>query len=236
MTPFNKKLLFVFIFVSAANAVNTILTDDNFPYRVVFNSEWVQQEKNDTMLVLHNTAPGKKTRLQLKKNDVDSGFNTQNKEWSRFRYFVNHDIIIQFGKIMFVDTSANKKLGGFRAYEIFALFWEKTDETTLWLAEYVRWTDNNGSGYMASIIGDTLDMKENIKNKSYVHLLDSITLSQFSTSVRPPDFGVKKIIMKTESVQTPAWYDFLGRNVLDHYCQKPKTIIVKKNMKHSITR
>jgi hypothetical protein len=236
MNFFNKKILFVCLIVLAANAGNTVLTNENFPYRIVCTSEWIQQEKSDTLLILKNTAPGKQTRLQLKKYDIDSGFDKETKEWSRLRYFVNHDIISSFGKIIFVDTAASKKLGGYRAYEIFSFFWEKTDESTLWLAEYVRWTDNNGSGYMASIIGDTADMKENIKNKNYKNLLDSISLSQFSSSTRLNDFKYNKILLKPEISEAPAWYDFLGRNVRMYYCQKPKTIIVKKNMKHSIAR
>lgn len=236
MTFFTKKKLFTCLIVLAANAGSFTITNESFPYRVVCTSDWIQQEKNDTLLVLDKETLGMKTRFQLKKYDVDSGFDKETKEWSRFRYFVNHTIISQFGKIIFVDTAASKKLGGYRAYEIFAFFWEKTDETTLWLAEYVRWTDNNGSGYMASIIGDTLDMKENIRNKSYVQFLDSIILSQVSSTNRTHEAGGKKVIIKTIATKAPVWYDVLGRSVQEYYCQKPKTIIVKQNTKHSITR
>jgi hypothetical protein len=236
MISFNKKTLFACLIVFAANAGSSTITNEKFPYRVVCTSDWVQQERNDTLLVLDKTTSEKKTRFQLKKYDVDSGFDKETKEWSRFRYFVNHTIISQFGKIIFVDTAASKKLGGYRAYEIFAFFWEKTDETTLWLAEYVRWTDNNGFGYMASIIGDTLDMKENIRNKSYVQFLDSIILSQASSSNRVYETGGKKMIIKAAAAKTPVWFDVLGRSVQEYYCQKPKTIIVKQNTKHSITR
>jgi hypothetical protein len=217
------------------HAETTVLTDEKFPYRVVCNSEWIQQEKNDTMLIIRNTASGKKTRLQLKKYDVDSNFNWNTKEWSRWRYVINSDMIIQLGKIGFVDTSASKKLGGYRAYEIFAFFWEKTDDETLWLAEYIRWTDNNGSGYMASIFGDTLDMKENIKNKSYVHLLDSISLSFFQTGTVVEKNNHTKMIIRQSPDVCPVWYDLLGRNLNDFYLNKPDMVIVKKDMKfHSL--
>lgn len=230
-------LLIIFIVMEVC-AETTVFTNAEFPYRVICNSEWVHQEKNDTMLIIRNTAQGKKTRFQLKKYAInpDSGFDWQNKEWSRWQFIINNDIIIQLGKIGFVDTSATKKLGGYRAYEIFAFFWEKTDDGTLWLAEYIRWTDNDGVGYMASIIGDTLDMKENVRNKSYVHLLDSISFSFFQTANTVEKKQELKMLSRQEQKISLVWHDMLGRNVTEYHSKTPGMIIVKKNVKYNSLR
>jgi hypothetical protein len=236
MITLTKMNLFVFIFIFALCAENAVFTDADFPYRVVCKSEWVEQIKNDTMLIIKNTTPGKKTLLQLKKYVVAPGFDTSNKDWSRFRYTINIGIITGLGKLGFYDTTSNKKLGGNRAYELFAYFWEKTDDQTLWFAEYTRWTDFNGTGYMASIIGDTLDMKENVLNKNYVKLLDSISLSQFEPVVISEKSNLIINPVKFNTVESIGWYDILGRNLQAGFSQRPNTIIVKKNMKQCIVK
>jgi hypothetical protein len=188
----------------------------------------VQDIKNDSVLYLKNTEPGKKTRLQLQKYVVDSWYDLNNNGWSRFRFDINYSFILGVGTIGSIDSTQNKRLGGARAFEIFAYYWEKNDTGTVWWAEYVRWTDFNGIGYMASIIGDTLDLKTNVKNKTYVALLDSITLSQFSTGNTGKNMADIKVKQPQNSNQS-IWFDLLGRNIADYYGQKGNMISVRRN-------
>jgi hypothetical protein len=237
MTTFIKTNLIVLLFVITTFAENKVFTDTTFPYRVVCTSEWVELVKNDTLLQIKNTSPGKKTRLELQKYPIDSGFSENNYDWSRFRYAINLDLILGLGKVGFVDTSSSKKLGGFRAFEIFSYHWEKTDDQTLWYAAYTRWTNVGGFGYMASIIGDTLDMKENIKNKNYVKFMDSISLSLLQTNTLLPAKHVSAKIPGKHSIGKPlVWYDFLGRNLQASNCQHLSTIIVRKNMTRCLVK
>jgi hypothetical protein len=227
----------VLIIIMTLSAESKVFTSESLPCRIVCKSEWVEQERNDSVLFLKNSTPGKKTRLQLKKYVTDTGYDTSNNEWSRWRYAINTSMIDQFGKIGFSDSTSGKKLGGYRAFEIFAFYWEKTDAQTLWWAEYIRWTDFNGIGYMAQIIGDTLDMKENVINKNYVNMLDSITFSLFATKTKSPETNsTANFSFRQHTAASPDWYDFLGRNLRSLNYQKPDMIIVKKNIKRCIVR
>jgi hypothetical protein len=225
------SILIAIVSVIAVSAETKIFSDAVFPYRVVCKPEWVEDGKNDSVLYLKNTGMGKKTRLQLQKYAVDSWFDFNNNGWSRFRFDINYSFILGVGTIGFIDSTQNKKLGGSHAFEIFAYYWEKNGGGTLWWAEYVRWTDFNGVGYMASIIGDTLDMKENVRNKNYVALLDSITLAQFITGTVSKKNLHPIIVNQYQNSTEMIWYDMLGRNLQNYYGRQPVTISVRKNEK-----
>jgi hypothetical protein len=194
----------------------------------------VQESKNDSVLYLLNTGAGKKTRLQLQKYTVDSWYGLNN-GWSRLTFQTNYSLILSIGTIESIDSTLNTKLGGSRAFEIFAKYWEKTNSGTAWWAEYVRWTDFGGVGYMVSIVGDTLDLIENVMNNNYVSLLDSIKLTQFTTR----EISEKKqhsIVQQYHDRNEIIWFDILGRNLQDYYGQKPITISVRKNIKQCIIK
>jgi hypothetical protein len=227
MSPI-KTILLVLLLLSTVRPENKVFSDPAFPYRVVCNPEWVEDGKNDSVLYLKNTEAGKKTRLQLQKYTVDSWYDSNNNGWSRFRFDINYSFILGVGTIGSIDSTQNKKLGGARAFEIFAYYWEKSDNGTVWWAEYVRWTDFNGIGYMASIIGDTLDMKTNVKNKTYIALLDSITLAQFSTGNAHKNMTAIKE-KQPQYTNEPVRFDLLGRNVMDYYGRQGVTISARNN-------
>jgi hypothetical protein len=235
MSPAIKTMLLVLLSLCTVKSENRVLSDPAFPYRVVCKPEWVVDVKNDSVLYLKNTEAGKKTRLQLQKYTVDSWYDLNNNGWSRFRFDINYSFILGVGTIGSIDSTQNKKLGGARAFEIFAYYWEKNDTGTVWWAEYVRWTDFNGIGYMASIIGDTLDLKTNVKNKTYVALLDSITLAQFSTGNAHKNL-TPITVKQPEQTNETVWFDILGRNVTNNYGRQGVTISVQKNTIHCITK
>jgi len=235
MSPAIKTMLLVLLSLSTVRSENRVFSDPAFPYRVVCKPEWVQDAKNDSVLYLKNTESGKKTRLQLQKYVVDSWYDLNNNGWSRFRFDINYSFIIGVGTVGSIDSTSNKKLGGARAFEIFAYYWEKSDNGTVWWAEYVRWTDFNGIGYMASIIGDTLDLKTNVLNKTYVALLDSITLAQFATgNARKNITLIKK--EQPQFTNEPVRFNLLGRNIMDYYGRQAVTISAGKHEIQCITK
>jgi hypothetical protein len=225
--------MFFLLIALPMRAENTVFVDAAFPYRIVCVSGWVQELKNDSMLLLKNSAAGKKTRLQLQKYSVDTGYDINNKDWSRLRFAINKELALAVGKLIFVDTSASKKLGNLRAFEIFAFFSQITDRDTMWWAEYSRWTDRNGFGYLASIIGDTTDMKTNYS--SYKALLDSTNISQLNTGVITQERRIQKAVQRGFPSSSSAWYTLSGRETRGR-TEQPNTILVKKNMKQFLVR
>jgi hypothetical protein len=200
---------FILYFSSAAET--TVFIDPCFPYRVVCKTEWVQETKNDSMLVLKNSTPGKKTRFQLQKYRMDTSFDVDSKDWSRLNFAVNKELALAMGRLVFIDTSASKKLGNFRAFEIFAFFREKSGNDSIWWAEYSRWTDHDGFGYIASIIGDTIDIKQNYA--SYKALMDSVTISQLTTRAIYDGRNILKSSGRSVRHPSSARYTVSGRKM-----------------------
>jgi len=202
---------------AAIHADITVFSDPVFPYRIACKTEWVQDTKNDSTFILKNSASGKKTRFQLQKYPIDTSYDVNAKEWSRLRWAVNKELAIGMGQLIFWDTLASKKLGNYRAFELFAFFSQKSDSasggTTIWWAEYSRWTDHDGFGYLASVIGDTTDVKTNYNNGSYRALMDSINISQLTTIAQPRGAEFSRPVLTPVSTSSTAWYAVSGRTL-----------------------
>jgi hypothetical protein len=229
MTSLLKTSLMLSMLIMVVRAENSVFTDPAFPYRIVCKTNWVQESKNDSEFILKNTSPGKKTRFQLQKYSIDTGFDILNQAWARLRFAVNKQLAMNIGRLVFVDTTANKKLGNYHAFELCAIFSDSAGNKNVWWGEYSRWTDYNGFGYIASIISSDT---ENVKNRdtiaTYKALLDSINISQIGTN------AIAKI--PTATIQwlpasSSTWYDILGRNTHGN-SQRPNAIMVKKNLKY----
>jgi hypothetical protein len=228
-----KASMLFFMGFQALPAQNTVYSDEIFPYRIVCKNAWVQQVKNDSVLILKNSAAGKKTQFQLQKYVIDTGYDAQNKTWSRLRYMINQELAARIGRVIWVDSTEAIRLGNYHAFELFAFYSDLSGGQTTWWAEYSRWTDHDGSGYLASVIGDTVDMRQNFQ--IYKALMDSVDISQLAAtrSVR----GVKgiKCFVQRYPVSRATWYDLLGRDGRTAG-PRPNAILVKKNMKQIRTQ
>ena len=236
-----RTSVFLFLISFAVYAENYVYEDAAFPYRIVCNSGWVVESKTDSTLILKNQAPGKKTQFQMRKYQIDSSYDSAsmaNKDWSRLRFALNKELVFNFGKLVFIDTSVAKKLGDSRAFEIFAFLSARpdsqsssSDTQTVWWGEYSRWTDHDGFGYLASIIGDTSDMKQNYA--AYKAFMDSIDILNLNTSA-----NYKRVLSVRNPVHVlPAsqseWHNLLGRQVKGSLpCSR--SIVVKKNTKRLV--
>ena len=232
-----KTILFVPALIVILNADTQVFQDEAFPYRIVCKPEWTETTKNDSMLTLNYSAPGKKTRLQLKKYPIDSTYDTTTFEWSRLNYAINKELAIGFGRLIFVDTGATKKVGEYRAFEMFAFYSESTATQIVWWAEYARWTEHDGYGYLVSIIGDTTEMRENYA--VYKTLMDSISLGDLPTALLPgPDLRHQRantLPLLSNRRQAAAHLDLLGREV-QSFSQRKNRLLVGKKLKRSRIR
>jgi hypothetical protein len=228
----------LFIIFFASHAENCVYEDAAFPYRIVCNTGWVVASKTDSTFVLKNQAPGKKTQFELRKYQIDTSYDSAslvNKDWSRLRFALNKELVLSIGKLIFIDTSATKKLGNFRAFEIFSFLSAKsdtqsvkTDTQTIWWGEYSRWTDHDGFGYLASIIGDTSDMKQNYA--TYKALMDSIGISNLNTLADSKRLFSGRAPLHVLPASQLEWHNLLGRQVSGSFpCSR--SILVKKNTK-----
>ena len=185
------------------------------------------------MLILNNSVPGRKTRLQIKKYPIDSSYDTTSFEWSRLNYAINKEFAIGFGKLLFVDTGATKKVGEYRAFEMFAFFSESTSTQIIWWAEYARWTEHDGFGYLVSIIGDTTEMRENYV--SYRSLMDSVSLGSLTTALLPGPGrrhrDAHSLPFLSNRQQEAAHLDLLGREV-SSFSQRKNRFLAGKKLKH----
>jgi hypothetical protein len=229
MVNFVKTCILLFMIVPVAWSENTVFTDAAFPYRIVCKTGWTQETKNESLLVLKNTASGKKTRLQLQKYSIDTGYDFNSFDWARLRFAVNKELASNIGQLMWFDSLPNKKLGNYRAFEICAFFSEKSAAGTIWWGEYSRWTEHEGLGYLASIIGDTADIRANT-TAIYKALLDSISISQLSTRAARQVAGFPKVAMGRFSISSSIWYNALGRYTYSNGRQHG-AILVKKDLK-----
>jgi hypothetical protein len=203
-----------------------IFLDESFPYRIVCKPEWNEALKNDSTLILDKISTGTKTRFQLKKYVIDTTFNRETNEWSRLNFAINKELAVNFGKLVFVDTGAAKKLGDYRAFEMFAFFSESTATQRVWWAEYCRWTDHDGYGFLASIIGDTIEMKQNYA--TYKTFLDSISVSRMHTEVlwREKVAGLR--VSRDQSPRSPPDHDLLGRSIPSSIKKNNQVLVGKK--------
>jgi hypothetical protein len=229
-----KTVFILFLISLAASAENKVFVDAAFPYRIVCKTEWVQELKNDSLLLLKNSSPGKKTRLHLQKYPIDTGYDYSNKSWSRLRFAVNKEIATNIGQLMWFDSTVNKKLGNYRAFEICAYYSEKSASGTVWWAEYSRWTDHDGFGYLASIIGDTTDIRLNCTTM-YKAILDSISISQLTTKSLFPAAKAPRPATRLLPDHMSGWYTVLGKDVQGSG-GKSRAIVVKKNAKRLFMR
>ncbi len=214
-------------------AESCVFLDNAFPYRIVCQPEWVEALKNDSLLVLNNTSPGKKTRFQLKKYLIDSTYNPDNMEWSRLNYAVNKELATTFGKLVFVDTGAAKKLGDYRAFEMFAFFSDSNKTQTTWWAEYSRWTEHDGYGFLVSIVGDTIDIKQNYM--TYKSLFDSMSVTRMNTPIVHDRAAVKRPAIRASTPLSPTRYDLLGRE-MPGFTGCGNNVLVGKTMKQCLVR
>jgi hypothetical protein len=81
-------------------AEELIYTDISFPYRVVCKPGWIEVMKNDTVLILENSTPGKKTRMELYRYNIDTGV-TRHFNWAAFNFLINKELVYSFGKLVF---------------------------------------------------------------------------------------------------------------------------------------
>ena len=209
------------------NAQVRVLLNESFPYRIVCEHDWVETVTNDSTLVLDHVSSGTKTRFQLKKYGIDSTFNHETFEWSRLSFAINKEWAIQIGKLVFVDTGATKQLGGFRAFEMFAFFAESTATQKVWWAEYCRWTDHDGFGYLVSIIGDTLEMKQNYQ--TYKTLFDSISISRIYTPISNHRTQKALSVSRDPISRIPPRHDLLGRCFPVSIMKGNRILVGKKN-------
>jgi hypothetical protein len=229
-----KTCILLFMIIPVASAENAVFTDAAFPYRIVCKTGWIQETKNDSLFVLKNTASGKKTRLQLQKYSIDTGYDFTSQDWSRLHFAVNKELASNIGQLMWFDSLPNKKLGNYRAFEICAFFSEKSATGTIWWGEYSRWTDHGGFGYLASIIGDTADIRANT-TAIYKALLDSISISQLGTGAISHGPGFPKAATQRFSIPSSTWYNALGRYTYGTSRQR-SAILVKKDLKQLLMR
>ena len=187
-----------------------VFENEVFPYRVVCETGWIETNSSDSLLVLDNTEPGKKTRLKLKRYTLGSTYSSEYMEWSLMNFAYSKEIAYSFGRLIFFDTTATKKLGGHHALELFAYYTDSSK--TVWFAEYDRWTEHNGYGYLASIFGDTLDMKQNFP--TYTAMIDSISFSYLTVPLFRNGVEMYPLpLLKNQTEMPLLWYDLLGREI-----------------------
>jgi hypothetical protein len=206
-----------------------VFQDEFFPYRIVCKPEWVETLKNDSTLILDKVSSNTKTRFQLKKYRIDSTFDRETMEWSRLNFAINKELAVNFGKLVFVDTGAAKKLGTFRAFEMFAFYSESTATKKVWWADYCRWTDHDGYGFLVSIIGDTIDMKQNYT--TYKAIFDSLSISRIDVEIAQGGRAVCLPATRTPLPLSPPRHDLLGRIVPSTIRKGNLFIVGKKNQR-----
>lgn len=202
-----------------------VFTNATFPCRVVCTSEWAEEEKNDSVLILQNSTPGKKTRMEMYRYTLDTTGVVKNINWAAFNFYITKELTYSFGKLVFFDTSAEKKLGGYHAYELYAMLSDSTKKT--WWAELNRWAKSEKYGYLVTIFGDTTDMKENYS--TYSAMIDSIHF-YYSSSLHLPYFNKHRNNMTPQksSVTHNSWHTLLGREVAANNNYRNNFLVAKR--------
>ncbi|MBN1578120.1 MAG: hypothetical protein JW913_16280 [Chitinispirillaceae bacterium] len=215
-----------FIFAGNLPAENTLYTDNSFPYRVVCQPEWQETEKNDSVFVIEKGERGSKVCLKLIRYHIDSSFNLENREWSRMQFSINKHWADNFGRLWYVDSGMTISVGSLPAYEVFSYFYQTIDSQVVWWAEYNRWIENNGAGYLVSLFGDTAEVVENFS--SYKAMVDSVRLTVSAMVREFPGGRVRYSLVR----ETPGiFYDLLGRAGIETLKHIPPGIMVGKKIK-----
>lgn len=225
-------LMLLSVVIFSTFAEEQVFTNTTFPYRVVCKPEWVEVQKNDTVLILENSTPGKKTRMEMYRHTLDTVSAVKHINWASLNFYITKELTYSFGKLVFFDTSAIKKLGGYRAYELYAMLSDSTKKT--WWAELNRWAKSEKYGYLVTIFGDTSDMKENYS--TYSAMMDSINFD-YSSSLHLPYFNKNQINLSIQKHSTTSnrCYTLLGREIVitDRY---RNNLLVTKGTKRCTLR
>ena len=220
-----ELLLFCLVCTITSSAENLIFEDTSFPYRVVCEPGWVEVEKNDSMLILDNTAPDKKIRMELYRYTIDTSGQTKHINWAEFNFSINKELTYSFGRLVFFDTTAIKQLGGYHAYELFAILSDSSE--TIWWAEYDRWAKHDNFGYFATILGDTGDMKENLP--VYTAMMDSISFVPANTPlIEHGRKSYRRPLVEQYTGVVYRWHDLLGREIAAVYRHRNKLLVGKR--------
>jgi hypothetical protein len=231
-----RGIFLLLTFTATGFTESNVFLDTFFPYRVVCAPVWVEREKNDSLFILQDSSPGKKTQMQLRRYPIDSGVISEPMNWSRLNFMVNRELASGVGRILWEDSGSTIKLGELRAFELFALYSQKVGNNTVWWAEFCRWTERNNYGYLAVIMGDTSDLKLDLGGTAsiYQSMMDSIDIMDFSTTVVAPSrHSSPVVIRKTQALTTG--FDLLGRKEPPHKLHR-SALLLRKGEKTLLLR
>lgn len=207
-----KQLMMLSLFFVTTGllfAENQVFTNPSFPCRVVCESGWNEIQKNDSVLILEKSTFGKKTRMEILRYTIDTTGIAKYIDWAAFNFTINKELVYSFGDLIFFDSSESKRLGGYHAYELFAILSDSSKIT--WWAEYDRWAKSEKYGYLATIFGDTTDMKKNIA--AYASMMDSISFG-YSNIHQPYNSKKRCLLIQNSPMTIDKWHDLLGRKVV----------------------
>jgi hypothetical protein len=203
-------LLLVDILVTISRAETFVYTDPQFPYKITCRQEWVEVTKDDSTFEMKKKGTGKVPHMLVKKYVIDTSFDITTNEWSRWSFAVNEEYAGKIGKIGRIDSSSTKKIGALRAFEIYSYYNLEVDGKPVRWAQYDRWAELNRTGFLVSVIADSVDMTTNFS--SYKSMLDSMNLQAAVDCYQKNDFRqIDRPLSNHFDGQPLHFSDLLGR-------------------------
>lgn len=199
------KPIICFILICSTNTFSVFYEDQLMGFKIELGKEWEKTSSNDSQCTFKDTSADGFTSLRFSRYTFDSEDTAF--EWARINFLVNKTITGSLGKVISYDTSASKKVGDHRAFELIGFYCQMPD-SICW-GEYSRWTEVGGFGYSVTVMSDTTTiLRDSIRFKS---ILDEIIIDP---SLRTRSSNSKQMVpLQQSQLEKKSWYNLLGRSL-----------------------
>jgi len=146
-------------------------------YSITLPAKWVQQKESNIDYSYYDSSLTYKAFFWISVfNFNQSNFSPQG-AWTKAA-LTNHLLDVEnsinpFGVTIYLDSSKNPKISDKWAPEAFSVY-RAGDAVKSDFSEFVIFTEMNNAGYQISIVGDSLDVRNNIRY--YIDILGSIAI------------------------------------------------------------
>jgi hypothetical protein len=161
------------IFFLYSSTICKEFIDSLFAFRAHLPDQWEIETIDSNSVYAYNTSNSTKTRIYLERISADTIAIIKQNELGRIYFLTNYSFANQCGVVQYFDTGSTVKQGNLKAYEMLAYYRDTMGGKTIWWGEFGRWCSQRNYVFQVIVLGDTLDVSENLD--TYISMVDSIS-------------------------------------------------------------
>lgn len=161
------------IFFLNSSTICKEFIDSLFAFRAQLPDQWEIEIIDTNSVYAYNTSISTKTRIYLERIPTDTIAIIKQNELGQIYFLSNYSFANQCGVVQYFDTGSTVKQGNLKAYEMLAYYRDTMGGKTIWWGEFGRWCSQGKYVFQVIVLGDTLDISENLD--TYISMVDSIS-------------------------------------------------------------